>query len=173
MHQSCPYAKLTCSICPTLASSPCTFGAATDAPGSSNFVGCFADTTANGRGLSVEVRANGAGTYQLIDEHNPLASGVTLRATTSEELQAISEGLHIQVTEGLSRDTGRTVVTNTYTTRVGNRYVIRSTSAAAPISPASLYGIYRGISSEGRPITLLYRGGGAPQTVIKGSCPTY
>ncbi|HTV84431.1 MAG TPA: DUF4124 domain-containing protein [Dyella sp.] len=143
-----------------------------DAPGSSNFVGCFSDGF-NGRGLSVEVRANGAGTYQLIDEHNPLAAGVTLRATTSEELQAISDGLHIHITEGLSRDTGPRVVTNVYTTRIGYHYVMRTTSTAVSVSPAGLYGIYRGMSSGGQPVILLYRGGGAPQMVIKGSCPTY
>jgi hypothetical protein len=146
-----------------------------DNPGSSNFVGCFASTTGNNFGLSVEIRANGAGTYQMLDEHNPLASGVTLRAATDAELQAISNGLHITITEGLSRDTGQPTTTTTYTTRIGYRYVVRtaSTPAVATISPSSLYGIYRGTSSEGQPIVLLYRGGGMPQTVIKGSCPTY
>ncbi|WP_338015523.1 DUF4124 domain-containing protein [Dyella acidiphila] len=143
-----------------------------EAPGSSNFVGCFASGV-NNAGLSVEIRANGAGTYQMIDEHNPLAAGVTLRATTYEELKAVSEGLHISVSEGLSRDTGRPVTMNVYSVRTGYHYQIRSTPVATAISPASLYGIYHGTSSDGQAITLLYRGGGVPQLVTKGSCPTY
>jgi hypothetical protein len=144
-----------------------------DMPGSSHFVGCFASNISNNNGLSVEIRANGAGTYQMIDEHNPLAAGVTLRAATDEELKAVSQGLHISITEGLSRDTGQPSTVNVYSARYGYRYVVRSTPAVATISPSSLYGIYNGVSSEGQAITLLYRGGGVPQTVIKGSCPTY
>jgi hypothetical protein len=143
-----------------------------DNPGSSHFVGCFA-SSANNFGLSVEIRANGAGTYQMIDEHNPLANGVTLRAATDAELKAVSDGLHIPIIEGLSRDTGQPATVNVYSFRTGYHYVVRSTPSVAAISPSSLYGIYRGTSSEGQTITLLYRGGGVPQTVIKGSCPTY
>ncbi|GLQ52077.1 DUF4124 domain-containing protein [Dyella flava] len=144
-----------------------------DAPGSSHFVGCFASSTGNNYGSSVEVRANGAGTYQMIDEHNPLAGGVTLRAATNEELKSVSDGLHIQITEGLSRDTGRPALVNVYSVRTGYQYVVRTTPTAVAISPSSLYGIYRGTSAEGQAITLLYRGGGVPELVIKGSCPTY
>lgn len=143
-------------------------------PGSSHFVGCFASSTSSSNyGLSVEVRANGAGTYQMIDEHNPLTTGVTLRAATDAELKAVSDGLHIQITEGLSRDTGQPALVNVYSIRRGYRYVVRTTPSATAISPSSLYGIYHGISSEGQAITLLYRGGGMPETVIKGTCPTY
>ncbi|RDS80064.1 DUF4124 domain-containing protein [Dyella psychrodurans] len=144
-----------------------------DEPGSGHFVGCFASDTDNRFNLSVEIRANGAGTYQMIDEHNPLAAGVTLRAATNEELQAVSNGLHVQITEGLSRDTGQPATLNVYSVRTGYRYVVHSTPVATAISPGSLYGIYSGIGSEGKSITLLYRGGGVPQTVIKGACPTY
>jgi hypothetical protein len=146
-----------------------------DTPGSSHFVGCFASSPGNNFATSVEIRANGAGTYQMLDEHNPLAAGITLRAATDAELQAVSNGLHITIAEGLSRDTGQPTTTTVYTTRIGYRYVVRSAStpAIATISPSSLYGIYRGTNSEGLPIVLLYRGGGMPETVIKGSCPTY
>jgi hypothetical protein len=144
-----------------------------DNPGSSHFVGCFASSTGNNYGLSVEIRANGAGTYQMIDEHNPLVAGATLRAATDAELKAVSDGLHISIVEGLSRDTGQPATVNVYSLRTGYRYVVRSTPSVATISPSSLYGIYRGVSSEGQAITLLYRGGGMPETVIKGSCPTY
>jgi hypothetical protein len=144
-----------------------------DNPGSSNFAGCFVSNTSNSYGLSVEVRANGAGTYQMIDEHNPLAAGVTLRAATDAELKAVSDGLHIRITEGLSRDTGRPAMVNVYSVRSGYHYVVHTTPSATAISPSSLYGIYHGISSEGQAITLLYRGGGMPQTVVKGTCPTY
>jgi hypothetical protein len=144
-----------------------------DNPGSSHFVGCFASNTSNNYGLSVEIRANGAGTYQMIDENNPLATGVTLRAATDAELKAVSDGLHVPITEGLSRDTGQSATVNVYSIRTGYHYVVRSTPTVAAISPSSLYGIYRGTSSEGQAITLLYRGGGVPQSVIKGSCPTY
>jgi hypothetical protein len=144
-----------------------------ETPGSSNFVGCFASDSTRGPRESVEIRANGAGTYQMIDEYNPLGSGTTLRAATDDELQAVSNGLHIQVTEGLSRDTGRPTAVNVYSFRTGYHYVLRSTPSVTPISQASLFGIYHGTNAEGRSITLIYRGGGVPQTVTKGACPTY
>jgi hypothetical protein len=144
-----------------------------ETPGSSNFVGCFASNTTTGFRVSVEIRANGAGTYQMVDEYNPLAAGITLRAATSEELQAVSNGLHMQVIEGLSRDTGQPSTINVYSVRYGYRYVVRTTPVATSISPASLYGIYTGLNAEGKTITLVYRGGGVPQTVGKGACPSY
>jgi hypothetical protein len=61
---------------------------------------------------------------------------------------------------------------NVYSARSGYHLMVR-TPTATTISPNSLYGIYRAIRSEGQPITLVYRGGGVPDTVMKGSCPTY
>nr|WP_255682928.1 DUF4124 domain-containing protein [Dyella sp. 2HG41-7] len=160
----------------TYQDSPCT-GAnvqatQVDTPGSSHFVGCFGAVSNNRYGASIEVRANGAGTYQMIDEHNPLSSGITLRAATDEELRAVSQGLHIHIIEGLSRDTGRSTLVNVYSIRA-RHYIVTSSPGSTAISPSSLYGIYQGIGSEGQPVTLLYRGGGEPQTVMKGACPTY
>jgi hypothetical protein len=137
----------------------------------SYFVGCFT-SEGNQRGQTIEVRANGAGTYQMIDEHNPLANGTALKPATSEELQAVSNGLHIQITEGLNRQIGQSAGVNIYVARNGYRYVSRSTPSAIAITPASLYGVYKGTNSEGEPITLLYTGG-VPQVILKSDCPTY
>lgn len=137
----------------------------------SYFVGCFA-SQGNRAGQSIEVRANGAGTYQLVDERNPLGTGTVLKPATPEELAAVSNGLHIQITEGLSRYNGQSTSLTFYTTRIGYRYVSRSSVSAIPITPASLYGVYKGTNSEGQAITLLYTGG-VPQVVLKGNCPTF
>ncbi|MFC4527770.1 hypothetical protein ISN76_06615 [Dyella halodurans] len=139
--------------------------------GLDQFVGCF--VTTQGRiSRSIEVRANGAGTYELVDEGNPLGSGVVLKQATSEELAAVSNGLHINISNGLSRHSGQTSA-YTYTTRVGNRYVTRTATAAQPITAASLYGIYKGSDSSGRSIVLLHTGGGVPQVIDKTTCPSY
>lgn len=137
---------------------------------SDRFVGCFAATDSR-YNLYYEVRANGAGTYQLIDERNPLASGVVLKRATSEELQAVSNGLHIKISNGLSRYVQQ--AQTHYVQRVGNRYVSGSTPVAQPITAASLYGIYKAVDGEGRPIYLLHQGGGVPQTITKSACPSY
>lgn len=139
---------------------------------SGNFVGCF--VTAESRySRSIEVRANGAGTYQLIDELNPLGSGIALKQATNEELLAVSNGLHLKVSNGLSRYASQGGTVTIYTSRFGSRYVTRNTPVAQPITAGSLYGIYKGTDSEGRPIVLLYPGGGVPQIIEKSSCPKY
>jgi hypothetical protein len=139
---------------------------------SNHFVGCFA-TTESRFSRSIEVRANGAGTYQLVDEVNPLGSGVVLKQATSEELLAVSNGLHLKVSNGLSRYTGQNGTVVIYTSRFGSRYVTRGSPVAQPITAGSLYGIYRGKDSQGLPLTLLYTGGGVPQVIEKSSCPKY
>lgn len=141
--------------------------------GSDHFVGCF--VTAEGRlSRTIEVRANGAGTYQLIDERNPLGPGVVLKPATNEELAAVSNGLHIKISNGLSRYTNQGGSSYTsYTTRTGNRYVTHALPVAQPITAASLYGIYKGADSAGRPIILLHTGGGVPQEMEKATCPAY
>lgn len=139
---------------------------------SDGFVGCFATTT--GRSPHYyEVRANGAGTYQLIDESNPLGSGVVLKRATNEELQAISSGLRIKIANGLSRYVGQAARTYAYPSRAGNRYVTSTIPIAQPITSASLYGLYKGSDSEGRPVFLMHTGGGVPQAIEKSSCPAY
>ncbi|WP_266182847.1 hypothetical protein [Dyella humicola] len=139
--------------------------------GLDQFVGCF--VTTQGRiSRSIEVRANGAGAYELVDEGNPLGSGVVLKQATSEELAAVSNGLHINISSGLSRRSNQTSA-YAYTTRVGNRYVTRTTPVAQPITGASLYGIYKGSDSTGRSIVLLHTGGGVPQVIDKATCPSY
>jgi hypothetical protein len=138
---------------------------------SGHFVGCFV-TTENRFSHSIEVRANGAGTYQLIDERNPLGSGMVLKQATNEELLAVSNGLHIKMSKGLSRYFTQGGGTYVYTTRTGNHYSIRSVPVAPTITAASLYGLYKGTDSEGRQITLFYTGGGIPQGIEKSTCPT-
>lgn len=140
--------------------------------GADHFVGCFA-TTESRFSRTIEVRANGAGTYQLIDEQNPLGPGIVLKQATSEELAAVSSGLHIKISNGLSRYVSQSASTSAYVTRTGNRYVTRSTPIAQPITAASLYGIYKGSDSEGRAILLLHTGGGVPQMIQKATCPAY
>lgn len=137
---------------------------------SDRFVGCFA-TTDSRYNLFYEVRANGAGTYQLIDERNPLASGIVLKRATGDELQAVSNGLHIKISNGLSRYVQQSQAS--YVQRVGNRYVNGSTPVAQPITAASLYGIYKAVDGEGRPIYLLHQGGGVPQLITRSACPSY
>lgn len=139
---------------------------------SDHFVGCFA-TTAGRSPRYYEVRANGAGTYQLIDESNPLGSGQVLKRATNEELQAISQGFRIKITNGLSRNLKQPERTYVYSTRTGNRYVTSAVPVAQPITSASLYGIYKGSDSEGRPVFLMYTGGGIPQSIEKSNCPAY
>ena len=138
--------------------------------GSGYFVGCF--STAGYRyAQTVEVRANGAGTYQLIDERNPLGPGTVLKQATHDELVAMGNGLHIKITDGLNRQTYQSDSARVYMIRYGNRYSQRSAPAPQPITSASLYGVYRGINSEGVPITLLYTGG-TPQVIDKARCPS-
>lgn len=133
------------------------------------FVGCF-ETTDSRVSQIIEVRANGAGAYQLVDERNPLGSGIVLKKATSDELLAVSNGLHIKIDDGLDRHIAQSATVST--TRVGNRYVASSIPVAQTITAASLYGIYRGKDSEGMPITLYYTGG-VPQVIAKVGCPTY
>lgn len=131
------------------------------------FVGCFA--VAGSRfAQSIEVRANGAGTYQLIDERNPMAAGTALKQATHDELLAMSNGFHIKITEGLSRDTDQSAI---YAARGGNRYALRPTPAPQVITAASLYGVYSGVNAVGKSITLLYNGS-TPQIISKAACPT-
>lgn len=139
--------------------------------GSGYFVGCFA-TTGYQPVQTIEVRANGAGAYQLVDEQNPLGSGTVLKEATREELATVSDGLHIKITDGLNRHMYQSISTTVYTTRYGNRFIQRSTPVAQPITSASLHGVYRGMNSAGSPITLLYRSGGTPQIIEKAACPT-
>ena len=139
---------------------------------SDHFVGYFV-TTENHFSHSIEVRANGAGTYQLIDERNPLGSGMVLKQATNEELLAVSNGLHMKVTQGLSRYLSQGGGTYVYTTRTGNRYSIRSVPVAPAITAANLYGLYKGTDSDGRKITLFYMGSGLPQGIEKSTCPTF
>jgi hypothetical protein len=138
---------------------------------SNHFVGCFV-TRDNQFSHSIEVRANGAGTYQLIDERNPLGSGMVLKQATNEELLAVSNGFHIKVNQGLSRYLGQGGSVYTYTSRTGSRYVTRTMPAAQTITAAGLYGLYKGTDSEGRQLTLLYTGSGIPQGIEKATCPT-
>ena len=139
--------------------------------GSGYFVGCFA-TTGYRVAQTIEIRANGAGTYQLIDERNPLGAGTVLKQAAHDELAAVSSGLHIRITDGLNRHMNQFTGVTVYTTRYGNRFVQRSTPVAQPITSASLYGVYRGVNSEGVPITLFYTGG-TPQLINKAACPTF
>lgn len=136
------------------------------------FVGCFA-TTDTRVALYYEVRANGAGTYQLIDERNPLNSGVVLKRATDEELQAVSTGLHIRINDGLTRYVQPPPNVYASTSRYGYRYAMNSTPVAQPITASSLYGIYQGVDAEGKPIILIHSGGGVPQPVEKTGCPEY
>jgi hypothetical protein len=138
---------------------------------SNHFVGCFV-TRDNQFSHSIEVRANGAGTYQLIDERNPLGSGMVLKQATNEELLAVGNGLHIKVTQGLSRYLSQGGGTYVYTTRTGSRYSVRSVPVAPTITAANLYGLYKGTDSDGREMTLFYMGSGIPQGVEKSTCPT-
>jgi len=139
---------------------------------SNHLVGCFV-TTDSRFSRSIEVRADGGGAYQLVDELNPLGSGVVLKQATSEELMAVSDGLHLKVSNGLSRYSNQGATVSIYMSRFGNRYVTRSTPVAQPINAGSLYGIYRGRDSRGLPITLLFNGGGVPQAIEKTSCARY
>lgn len=138
--------------------------------GSGYFVGCFAATVYRSV-QTFEIRANGAGTYQLIDEQNPLGPGTVLKQATQEELAAMSSGLHIKITDGLSRYMDQSNSVTVYTTRYGNRFIQRATPVARPITSASLYGVYRGINSEGVQITFRFTGG-TPQMIDKAACPT-
>lgn len=140
--------------------------------GADHFVGCFV-TTESRLARTIEVRANGAGSYQLIDEQNPLGSGTVLKEATGEELAAVSNGLHIRISSGLSRYVNQGGSNYAYVTRTGNRYVTHSAPVAAPITAASLYGLYKGSDSEGRTILLLHTGGGVPQVIQKTTCPAY
>ncbi|QNJ99779.1 DUF4124 domain-containing protein [Dyella telluris] len=137
---------------------------------SDHFVGCFAAVDRQ-YAHYYEVRANGAGTYQLLDERNPLGSGSVLKQATPEELAAVGSGLHIKITGGLSRYSAPTR-TVAYTSRIGNRYVTSTTPVAQPISAYSLYGIYTGKDAGGQPVILLYSGGGLPQIITRSACPT-
>lgn len=140
-----------------------------EARGSEYFVACF--ETANYRAPRIiQIRANGVGTYQLVDEGNPLGSGIVLKKATHDELLAVSNGLHMRVDDGLDRYTQQSMSVST--TRVGNRYVTSSTPVAQPITAAGLFGVYRGEDSQGQPITLYYTGG-TPQVVVKIGCPTF
>lgn len=135
------------------------------------FVGCFA-TTATQAAQYFEVRANGAGTYQLVDERNPLGSGVILKRATDEELRAVSLGLHIKISDGLSRYAQPPPNAYASAGRYGYNYRA-SPPVPQPMTPMSLYGIYQGVDAEGRPITLINFGGGVPQPVEKTDCPEY
>lgn len=135
------------------------------------FVGCFA-TTGYQPVQTIEVRADGAGAYQLVDERNPLGPGTVLKEATPEELATVSDGLHIRITDGLNRHMYQATGITVYTTRYGNRFVQRSTTFAQPITSASLYGVYRGKNSEGVPVTLFYTGG-TPRVIDRAACPTY
>ena len=139
---------------------------------SDRFVGCFVSASSRSSHY-YEVRANGAGTFQLIDENNPLASGMVLKRATNEELQAVSNGLHIRITNGLSRYVQQAERTYVSVSRTGNRYVSGTTPVSQPITAASLYGIYKGSDSDNRPVFLLHTGGGVPQPMEKSACPAY
>jgi hypothetical protein len=138
--------------------------------GSGHFIGCFS-TAGYRSGQIIEVRANGAGTYQLLDERDPMGPGTVLKQATHDEMVALGNGFHIKITDGLSRQTYQSDSVTVYTTRYGNRYFQRSAPVAQPVTSISLYGIYRAINSEGVPITLFYTGG-TPQVVEKADCPT-
>ncbi|KLD63407.1 hypothetical protein Y882_11575 [Dyella japonica DSM 16301] len=139
---------------------------------SDHLVGCF--VSSNSRSSHYyEVRANGAGTFQLIDESNPLASGVVLKRATNEELQAVSNGLHISITNGLSRYVQQPQRAYVSVSRTGNRYMSGTTPAPQPITAASLYGIYKGTDADHRPVFLLHTGGGVPQAIERSTCPAY
>ncbi|AIF46619.1 hypothetical protein [Dyella japonica] len=131
-----------------------------------HFVGCFA-VIERQYAHYYEVRANGAGTYQLIDERNPFGQTTLLKQATGEELAALSDGLHIKVTGGLSRYNPQ-MRTMGYGGRYGNRY---GTMPAQQISSYDLYGVYKATGASGRPMTLLYSGGSVPQTLAKSDCP--
>jgi hypothetical protein len=139
---------------------------------SDRFVGCFVSTNSRSSHY-YEIRANGAGTFQLIDENNPLASGVVLKRATNEELQAVSNGLHIKISNGLSRYFQQAERTYVSVSRTGNRYMSSSVPVSQPITAASLYGIYKGSDADNRPVFLLHTGGGVPQPVEKSACPAY
>lgn len=136
---------------------------------SNHLIGCFAAVDRQ-YAHYYEIRANGAGTYQLIDERNPLGSAIVLKQATGEELAALSDGLHIKVTDGLSRYNPQSR-SRVYYSRYGNRY---GTSAmpAQPISAYDLYGIYKATGASGKPMTLFYSGGSIPQALDKSACPT-
>lgn len=138
---------------------------------SAYFEGCFS-AVGTRYTRSVEVRPNGAGTYRLIDERNPLGTEMELKQATHAELVAMSTGLHLKVSDGLSRNSPQQAGVTVYSTRFGNRYYQSASPAQQAITPSTLYGIYRGTGSEGQPITLLYSGG-TPQIVAKGTCPQY
>ena len=47
-----------------------------------------------------------------------------------------------------------------------------SVPTSQAISPASLYGLYRGTGSAGQPVTIFYSGG-TPQVMVKTACPRF
>lgn len=140
--------------------------------GSNQFVGCFG-VVQNRGSRSIEVRANGAGTYQLVDEQNPLGAGTMLKPATPEELTAFGNGLHMKVSSGLSVYLGQRNSVTIYTSRFGSRYVSRAVPVAQPITAGSLYGLYTGTDSEGLPVTLFFMGGGMPQVIAKTPCAKF
>lgn len=73
-----------------------------EARSSAYFEGCFsmAETRYT---RSFEVQPDGAGTYRLIDERNPLGTAMPLKQATHDELLAVSSGLHMKISDGLSR----------------------------------------------------------------------
>ena len=98
---------------------------------------------------------------------------MVLKQATNEELLAVSNGLHMKVTQGLSRYLSQGGGSYVYTTRLGNRYSIRSVPVAPTITAANLYGLYKGTDSDGRQLTLFYMGSGLPQGIEKSTCPTF
>ena len=138
-----------------------------EARSSAYFEGCF--STAETRYTrSFDVQPDGAGTYRLIDERNPLGTAMTLKQATHDELLAVGSGLHMKISDGLSRYVGPPRGVNAYSPRYGYGYA-RQTQA---ISPASLYGLYRGTGAAGQPVTIFYSGG-TPQVMVKTTCPRF
>jgi hypothetical protein len=112
-----------------------------------SFVGCLVTTDSRHPHL-FEVRPNGAHTFKLIDQRDPLGAGMVLKRATGAQLAAVSNGLRIAISRGLSLY-----------------------GEPPPADSTNLYGVYKGTSAEGRPITLLYTGG-RPQVVARATCPS-
>jgi hypothetical protein len=115
------------------------------------FLGCYAGNDHHHRHF-FEVRANGSGTYRLIDQRNPLGDSMIVKHAGPEEVSAVSDGLRITINKGLSQ--------------------VIDASAPPPTSSERLYGVYQGVNAAGHPVTLLYMGG-RPQIVDKASCPAF
>jgi hypothetical protein len=135
-----------------------------------SFVGCLVTTDSRHPHI-FEVRPNGAHTFKLIDQRNPLGAGMVLKRATAEQLAAVSNGLRIAVSRGLSLYGELPAADVVYTAPGGRTFVQPSATTPQPADSTNLYGVYKGTSSEGRPVTLLYTGG-RPQVVVGTTCPS-